>query len=346
MTARILVVDNYDSFVYNIVQYLGQLGAEVDVRRNDEVTPEQGRGYDGVLLSPGPGTPSGAGVCLDMVHTLGGVVPLFGVCLGHQAIGEAFGAEIVRAPELLHGKTSRVHHEGAGVLEGLPDPFTATRYHSLTIDPASVPAELEVTARTDTGVIMAVRHRTLAIEGVQFHPESVLTEGGHRILANWLTVCGDRATRSRAARVWRPLSSASKEPRSCAAPSAHPSAARPGRRLQRLPLGLVDPLRGPDSGLGPLRFGVLLVFLASRSRARARLRRRPLRCAAWSRLWRLPLGLVDPLRGPDSGLGPLRFGVPAALRVRRRTLLLGWGRSWWASGWSRSGWGTAGPSRR
>jgi para-aminobenzoate synthetase component II len=191
VTARILVVDNYDSFVFNLVQYLGQLGAEVDVRRNDEVTPDQGRTYDGVLLSPGPGTPSRAGVCLDMVHELGGVVPLFGVCLGHQAIGEAFGAAVVRAPELVHGKTSRVHHRGAGVLEGLPDPFTATRYHSLTIDPASVPDELEVTARTDTGVIMAVRHRSLAIEGVQFHPESVLTEGGHRILANWLAVCGD-----------------------------------------------------------------------------------------------------------------------------------------------------------
>ena len=191
VSARILVVDNYDSFVFNLVQYLGQLGAEVDVRRNDEVTPVEGRSYDGVLLSPGPGTPSGAGVCLDMVHELGGVVPILGVCLGHQVIGEAYGAEVVRAPELLHGKTSLVHHVGVGVLEGLPDPFTATRYHSLAIDPATVPAELEVTARTASGVIMAVRHRTLAVEGVQFHPESVLTEGGHRMLANWLAVCGD-----------------------------------------------------------------------------------------------------------------------------------------------------------
>jgi para-aminobenzoate synthetase component II len=191
VSARILVVDNYDSFVFNIVQYLAQLGAEVEVRRNDEVTPDEGRGYDGVLLSPGPGTPAGAGVCLAMVHELAGAVPIFGVCLGHQAIGEAYGATVDRAPELLHGKTSLVHHHGDGVLAGLPDPFTATRYHSLAIVPSTVPDELEVTARTDSGVIMAVRHRTLAVEGVQFHPESVLTEGGHRMLANWLTVCGD-----------------------------------------------------------------------------------------------------------------------------------------------------------
>jgi para-aminobenzoate synthetase component 2 len=191
VSARILVVDNYDSFVFNIVQYLAQLGAEVDVRRNDAVTPDEGRGYDGVLLSPGPGTPADAGVCLDMVRALAGVVPVFGVCLGHQAIGEAYGAVVVRAPELLHGKTSQVHHHGDGVLAGLPDPFTATRYHSLAIDPGTVPDELEVTASTDSGVIMALRHRTLAVEGVQFHPESVLTEGGHLMLANWLGVCGD-----------------------------------------------------------------------------------------------------------------------------------------------------------
>jgi para-aminobenzoate synthetase component 2 len=191
MAARILVVDNYDSFVFNIVQYLAQLGAEVVVRRNDEVAPDEGRAYDGVLLSPGPGTPADAGVCLAMVRELAGVLPVFGVCLGHQAIGEAYGAVVARAPELLHGKTSLVHHDGAGVLAGLPDPFTATRYHSLAIDPATVPDELVVTARTDSGVIMAVRHRTLAVEGVQFHPESVLTEGGHRMLANWLEMCGD-----------------------------------------------------------------------------------------------------------------------------------------------------------
>ena len=191
VTARILVVDNYDSFVFNLVQYLGQLGAEVDVRRNDAVTPDEGRAYDGVLLSPGPGEPSDAGVCLDMIRELGGAVPIFGVCLGHQVIGEAYGATVGRAPELLHGKTSLVHHDGVGVLAGLPDPFIATRYHSLAIDPATVPEELVVTARTDSGVIMAVRHRTLAVEGVQFHPESVLTEGGHRMLANWLEMCGD-----------------------------------------------------------------------------------------------------------------------------------------------------------
>ncbi len=191
MSARILVVDNYDSFVFNLVQYLAQLGAEVDVRRNDAVLPDEARGYDGVLLSPGPGTPADAGVCIDMVHALAGEVPIFGVCLGHQAIAEAYGGVVGRAPELLHGKTSLVHHDGSGVLAGLPDPFTATRYHSLAIEPGSVPDELEVTARTDNSVIMAVRHRTLAVEGVQFHPESVLTEGGHRMLANWLVACGD-----------------------------------------------------------------------------------------------------------------------------------------------------------
>jgi para-aminobenzoate synthetase component 2 len=191
VSARILVVDNYDSFVFNLVQYLAQLGAEVDVRRNDEVSLAEIRGYDGVLLSPGPGTPAGAGICLEVVRELAGVLPIFGVCLGHQAIGEAYGATVNRAPELLHGKTSLVHHDGEGVFAGLPDPFTATRYHSLAIDPGTVPEELEVTARTDSGVIMAVRHRTLPVEGVQFHPESVLTEGGHRMLANWLRVCGD-----------------------------------------------------------------------------------------------------------------------------------------------------------
>jgi len=188
---RILVVDNYDSFVFNLVQYLAQLGAEVTVRRNDDVLPAEALTYDGVLLSPGPGTPEQAGVCLAMVRECAGKVPLFGVCLGHQAIAVAYGAVVSRAPELLHGKTSLVHHSGKGVLAGLPDPFTATRYHSLAVERDTVPAELEITGDTDTGIVMALRHRELAVEGVQFHPESVLTEGGHRMLANWLVVCGD-----------------------------------------------------------------------------------------------------------------------------------------------------------
>jgi len=191
VSTRILVVDNYDSFVYNLVQYLAQLGAEVEVKRNDAIAAEAGREYDGVLISPGPGTPADAGVCMDMIRLLGGVVPIFGVCLGHQAIGEVYGATVDRAPELLHGKTSLVHHDGLGVFSGLPNPMTATRYHSLAIRPETMPDVLEVTAQTDSGVIMGVRHRSLAVEGVQFHPESVLTEGGHRMLANWLAACGD-----------------------------------------------------------------------------------------------------------------------------------------------------------
>jgi para-aminobenzoate synthetase component 2 len=194
---RILVVDNYDSFVFNLVQYLAQLGAHCDVRRNDEVVPRQADDYDGVLLSPGPGSPGDAGVCIEMVHHATGRTPLLGVCLGHQAIAEAFGGAIVRAPELLHGKTSQVLHDGVGVFDGLPSPFTATRYHSLAVDPSSVPDVLEVTARTASGVIMGLRHREHAVEGVQFHPESVLTEGGHRMLANWLAVCGDDAAVAR-----------------------------------------------------------------------------------------------------------------------------------------------------
>ena len=196
---RILVIDNYDSFVFNLVQYLGQLGVEVDVRRNDEVTPEEARAYDGILLSPGPGTPEDAGVCMDVVRTCAGEVPILGVCLGHQAIAAVYGGVIERAPELLHGKTSLVEHEGDGVLAGLPTPFTATRYHSLAVRPDSMPDVLEVTGTTDSGVIMALRHRDLAVEGVQFHPESVLTEGGHALLANWLVTCGDADAPQRAA---------------------------------------------------------------------------------------------------------------------------------------------------
>lgn len=195
---RILVVDNYDSFVFNLVQYLAQLGAEVDVRRNDAVTPDEARTYGGVLLSPGPGTPQDAGVCIDIVRECAGDVPIFGVCLGHQAIAAAYGARVTRAPELLHGKTSEVLHDGVGVLAGLPSPFTATRYHSLAVDPATVPEILQVTGLTGSGVIMAIRHRELPVEGVQFHPESVLTEGGHALLANWLVTCGDPGAVERA----------------------------------------------------------------------------------------------------------------------------------------------------
>jgi para-aminobenzoate synthetase component 2 len=188
---RILVVDNYDSFVFNLVQYLGQLGAHCDVRRNDAVTPQQARDFDGVLLSPGPGTPEAAGVCVEMVHELAGQVPIFGVCLGLQAIAVAYGGQVTRAPELLHGKTSIVHHDGSGVLRDVPDPFTATRYHSLAVQEQTLPDELVVTAHSASGVVMAARHRHVAVEGVQFHPESVLTQAGHRMLANWLAVCGD-----------------------------------------------------------------------------------------------------------------------------------------------------------
>jgi len=192
VTARVLVVDNYDSFVFNLVQYLAQLGADVVVRRNDEIAASAPSelAVDGVLLSPGPGRPEDAGVCVELIRTAGGQVPILGVCLGHQAIAVAYGGTVVRAPELLHGKVSQVHHDDVGVLRGLPDPFTATRYHSLAVA-ADLPAELEVTAHSDSGVIMGLRHRELPVEGVQFHPESVLTEGGHQMLANWLEVCGD-----------------------------------------------------------------------------------------------------------------------------------------------------------
>ena len=189
----ILVVDNYDSFTYNLVHLFQELGAGVVVRRNDAVTVDELPDLDvaGVLLSPGPGTPADAGVTVPMVRAAAEAgTPVLGVCLGHQAIGEAFGAEVVRAPELLHGKTSQVVHEGVGVLAGLPSPFTATRYHSLAVDRDTVPAELEVTGTTPSGIVMALRHRELPIEGVQFHPESVLTEGGHRMLATWLEACG------------------------------------------------------------------------------------------------------------------------------------------------------------
>jgi para-aminobenzoate synthetase component 2 len=190
--ARILVIDNYDSFVFNLVQYLQQLGAECTVVRNDEVEASEAAKYDGVLISPGPGTPDKAGVSIAMINFCAEKsIPLFGVCLGHQAIGEAFGATVSRAPELLHGKTSQVIHNGAGVLANLPSPFTATRYHSLAVERDTVPEVLEITGSTESGVVMSMRHVTLPIEGVQFHPESVLTEHGHQMLANWLVKCGD-----------------------------------------------------------------------------------------------------------------------------------------------------------
>ena len=190
---KILVVDNYDSFVFNLVQYLQQLGAEVVVKRNDEVNAESINGFDGVLLSPGPGTPEDAGACIEIVNAaIEKQKPLLGVCLGHQAIGAALGGKVSRAPELLHGKTSQVQHKNEGVFKDLKSPFRATRYHSLAIETPSVPEELLVTATTDTGVIMGVKHKSAPIEGVQFHPESVLTEGGHRLLANWLENCGDK----------------------------------------------------------------------------------------------------------------------------------------------------------
>ena len=199
MATKILVVDNYDSFVFNLVQYLQQLGAECTVVRNDAVQAPTAANYDGVLISPGPGVPEKAGVSVEMIKFCAEKkIPLFGVCLGHQAIGVAFGATVSRAPELLHGKTSLVHHQQQGVLEDLPSPFTATRYHSLCVKRDTVGAELEITGATESGIVMSMRHRTLLIEGVQFHPESVLTEHGHQMLANWLTTCGDKNAKAKA----------------------------------------------------------------------------------------------------------------------------------------------------
>ena len=196
---RILVIDNYDSFVFNLVQYLGQLGAKCDVVRNDAVNVNAADDYDGVLISPGPGTPEDAGISMEMIKYCGEKkIPLFGVCLGHQAIAAVYGAKVSRAPELLHGKTSQVHHQQSGVFQDLPSPFTATRYHSLAVERDSVPAELEITSATESGVVMGLRHKSLPIEGVQFHPESVLTEHGHAMLANWLVKCGDPEAKSKA----------------------------------------------------------------------------------------------------------------------------------------------------
>jgi anthranilate synthase component 2 len=186
----ILLIDNYDSFTYNLYQYLAELGAEVVVRRNDALTVAEVAALapERIVISPGPGAPAGAGVSVSVIRGLGGQVPILGVCLGHQCIGEAYGGRIVRAPELRHGKASAVWHDGRGVLAGLGNPFQAIRYHSLVVERASLPACLEVSAWTDDGLIMGLRHRTQRVEGVQFHPESVLTEGGHRLLANFLGI--------------------------------------------------------------------------------------------------------------------------------------------------------------
>ena len=188
MGARVLVIDNYDSFVYNLVQELGELGAEPVVFRNDAIDVDGIRAArpDAVLISPGPGRPEDGGVSLAAIAALAGEVPLLGVCLGNQCIGQAYGGEIVSAPHLMHGKTSEIHHDGTGIFAGLPNPFVATRYHSLVVRPESVPAELEVTARSPDGVVMGLRHRDLPVEGVQFHPESVLTASGPALLANFL----------------------------------------------------------------------------------------------------------------------------------------------------------------
>jgi para-aminobenzoate synthetase component 2 len=195
---RILVIDNYDSFVYNLVQYLAQLGAQCVVRRNDAVEAGDVGSADGVLVSPGPGTPERAGASMDIVRDCAEQGrPVLGVCLGHQAIGVVWGATVARAPELLHGKTSVVHHDGVAVLAGLPQPFVATRYHSLTVLPETIPEELEVIGRTESGIVMALRHRELPVYGVQFHPESVLTDSGHRLLANWLRIAGADVPESR-----------------------------------------------------------------------------------------------------------------------------------------------------
>jgi anthranilate synthase/aminodeoxychorismate synthase-like glutamine amidotransferase len=192
MGTQVLVIDNYDSFVYNLVQQLGELGADPVVHRNDAIDIETIRAAapDAILISPGPGRPEGAGISLAVIRELAGECPILGVCLGHQAIGLAYGGQVVAAPTLMHGKTSAVHHDGKGVYAGLPDPFVATRYHSLVVEPSTVPEALEVTATTADGVIMGLRHRTLPVEGVQFHPESFLTPSGPSLLSSFLASAG------------------------------------------------------------------------------------------------------------------------------------------------------------
>jgi anthranilate synthase/aminodeoxychorismate synthase-like glutamine amidotransferase len=197
----LLLVDNYDSFTYNLYQYLGELGAEIRVMRNDEMTAQQALALrpERIVISPGPGTPDQAGVSLELIRGAAGRVPLLGVCLGHQALGQAFGGRVVRAPTLMHGKTSPIHHDGRTVFAGLPDPFTATRYHSLIVERDSVPDCLEVSAWTVGGIVMGLRHRGLPLEGVQFHPESILTASGKDLLRNFLRLGTASATEQRAA---------------------------------------------------------------------------------------------------------------------------------------------------
>jgi anthranilate synthase/aminodeoxychorismate synthase-like glutamine amidotransferase len=192
VAAKVLVVDNYDSFVYNLVQYLGELGAEPLVHRCDQISLDDAEAMapDAILISPGPGTPDEAGLSNDLIRTFGGRVPILGVCLGHQCIGQVYGGNVVRAPQVMHGKTSLVRHHDAGVFVGLPQPLEATRYHSLVVDRDSVPDVLEITAETDDGIVMGLRHRELDVEGVQFHPESILTAGGHHLLRNFLARTG------------------------------------------------------------------------------------------------------------------------------------------------------------
>lgn len=188
----IVVIDNYDSFTYNLVHYLGELGAETSVWRNDQITADAVLGLNaaGILLSPGPCTPDDAGICLELIGKAAGKVPILGVCLGHQSIGQAFGGRIVRAPQVMHGKRSAIRHTGRSVFAGLPNPFQATRYHSLIVDRDTLPEYLEITAETEDGIIMGLQHRELPIHGVQFHPESIATEAGHDLLGNFLSLCG------------------------------------------------------------------------------------------------------------------------------------------------------------
>ena len=189
----LLLIDNYDSFTYNLVHFLGELGAEVKVVRNDKISADEALAMkpDAIVLSPGPCDPDKAGICLELVEKAAGEVPIMGVCLGHQTIGQIYGGDVVRAPTLMHGKMSTVHHDGKGVFKGLNNDFEATRYHSLVVDPATLPDSLEVTARTDDGIIMGLQHKTHPVHGVQFHPESIASEHGHALLKNFLDMAAD-----------------------------------------------------------------------------------------------------------------------------------------------------------